>query len=181
MTVAALRLGLGVALASTVIAAGAAGAGAAPDPTLATAAPVQSRILVWGTGSFVGRDAFDVWLRQHHEEYRTWAATHPAARTVLAQSTVPFGFRPSQLAPTKGPRQPRAVVPPVSVSTPRRGLGLDVLLLLVGATIAAAAIALPMRQTNGSALVVSFAERRLAIFTAGIAILIGVAIAKLMS
>lgn len=178
---AALRLGLGVALASIVIAASAANARAAVDPTLATAAPVQSRILVWGTGSFVGRDAFDAWLRLHHEEYKAWAAAHPVARAVLARSTVPFGFRPSQLAPTKGPWQPRAVAPPTSVSAPRRGLGLDVLLLLVGASIAAAAIALPMRQTNGSAFVVSFAERRLAIFTAGTAILIGVAIAKLMS
>lgn len=168
-------------MAVGVLAAGAANAGAAPDPLRATAQPVQPRILLWGTGAFVGRGAFEVWLRQHSERYSGWAKAHPAARRVLAESALPFGFRPSQLAPTTGPRQPRPSVPPVSVPAPQRRFGLDMLLLLLGAAVATAAVTLPMRQTDGSAFAVSFAERRLALFTAGTAVVIGVAVAKLMS
>jgi hypothetical protein len=178
--VAALRFGVGMAVVMSAVSVGAATAGAAPDPGLATAAPVQPRILLWGTGAFVGRDAFAAWLQQHHERYESWAATHPAALTVLTQSTVPVGFRPSQLAATPRVREPQAFVPPMSVSGPRRRFGLDMLLLVLGAAIAAAAVTLPMRDTSGSAVVYAFAERRLAIFTTGTAILIGVAIAKVL-
>jgi ferric-dicitrate binding protein FerR (iron transport regulator) len=169
-----------MAVVATAVCLGAATAGAATDPGLATAAPVQPRILLWGTGAFVGRDAFEGWLRRHHERWASWAATHPAALAVLTRSTVPLGFRPSQLATTPRPRKPQAFAPPVSVPAPHRRFGLDVLLLLLGAALAAAAVTLPMRDTSGSAVVYAFAERRLAIFTAGTAILIGVAIAKVL-
>jgi hypothetical protein len=153
---------------------------AVTDPQLGTAAVDRPRILLWGNGAFVGRASFEAWLQQHHQRYATWAAAHPSGRSVLALSVLPSGFRPSQLAPTKGPAFPLTLVDPIERSPSRPRFRLDVLLLVLGGLMAVAAVTLPLGEGRPS-VAYALAERRLAVFMAGSAILIGVAIAKLMS
>jgi hypothetical protein len=176
----AVRLVCVTAALAVVASLGAARGAAATDPRPAVGAMLPSALL-WGDELFFDRIAFERWLRRHDESYRRWAALHPAGRLILRQAAAkPPRFLRSQYAPTRS-APPRDTVP-LAAAPARTGSATSWLLVafaLIGGMLLAVS-AVPTRH-----LVPHFAPaarlhgRRAGVSATGIAILLGIAIAKL--
>jgi hypothetical protein len=140
----------------------------APEPTAPTA-------LVWGNGLFFNRPAFNRWLRQHNKSYADWGPLHPRARGILENLVQPVRFK---ALPTRDRRMPVFTLPgQTKVSRVGKPLlfglaAFGLVLLLVSA--------LPVRRlAPASALAAVISERRIGVSASGIAIFVGILIAKL--
>jgi hypothetical protein len=160
-----------------LLAALVAGLAGARAPAATTTLPSS---LSWGGRSFVDRSAFETWLRQHGRRYDSWARLHPRARTILERAgAAARAHRPKpspvrEAAPAPGPV---ASVPPSSGGGSGSAM-LPVLLVLAALLVAVAAVPFERLLPSG-ALARSLAEKRILLAAPGIAIVVGVAIAKL--
>jgi hypothetical protein len=138
----------------------------------------QPLALVWGNGVFVRQAGIARWLAAHHQTYAAWAPLHPAGREILRTSaSLPVRFRPSQHAPTTSP-------PPEFPRWPAAGgssvSSLLVALLGVAAALLLAIALLPQpRFADRFPVMALLAQRRHTSAVAAVAIVVGIAAAKL--
>jgi hypothetical protein len=179
------RLAGTAAAITAVVAAVAVPAGEArSDPSLATVAVGQPRILIWGNDAFVGEAPFALWLKQHGKTYSGWAAGHPAGRTIVIRSTSPLDLAlalPRSVRVPRGSAASRPAPAPSDQRPRRQGSPAELLLFALGAvmiTLAAiplARVAPSLRSTT------AYEQQRLVVAAVGATIIVGVAIAELMS
>jgi len=157
------------------VAGGLAVPGALGGTDLRPGMPTTPSALLWGTGIFFDRPAFEQWLRVHHETYEVWAGFHPVGRAILESAVRPVHFRPTRVVK---PAPELAFVPPANTGS---GIA-SALLFALGAIglVLLVVSALPLgRLAPASSVAVVLGERRLGVSAGGIAIIVGLVVAKL--
>jgi hypothetical protein len=135
--------------------------------------------LVWGNGIFANTFELKAWLNQHGASYRSWAKQHPAAiRLVKAK---PAKAHPAAAAKTKPAPAVAArasvgetTVSKTDLSTKNRYLLVALGLLVLGVGL------LPRRALARVGMSERASAVRTSIAGAGLAILVGVAVAALL-
>jgi hypothetical protein len=170
------RLLVAVFLAALTASLGLPAASAATGPAHGEAG--QPSVLLWGSGVFFGRSAFERWLRRHHQSYDTWESLHPVGRRILrAAGAKPVQFRRDQIAPSRAAR----IAEPLILTTPDTGGSTLVPALLAFAALLTAASAVPLaRLAPLSARAALFDRSRIGMSAAGLGLLVGVIVAKLV-
>jgi hypothetical protein len=145
--------------------------------------PAQS--VNWGGDVFSTPADFAGWLRRHGIEYEAWAVNHRNAAARLENRAVP-AFESRAASASSMPSSGEAIGVSETVASPvGRQAGIDggaaLRLALLGLAFSLVAIAgVPISVLQAAKAPVAFRERRIELGTAGIAILIGVAVAHVL-
>jgi hypothetical protein len=134
--------------------------------------------LVWGNGIFANTFELKAWLNQHGASYRAWAKQHPAAirlvkgKPLKAQVTTAAKTKPAAVAATASTGQ--TTVSKTDLSPENRYLLVALGLLVLGVGL------LPRRALARVGMSERASAVRTSIAGAGLAILVGVALAALL-
>jgi len=171
-----LRVFLPLALPVVVLLAVLAFAALTPYSHTTGPPPGTPGALVWGNGIFANTFELKAWLNQHGASYRTWAKQHPNAIRLVKGKPLPK----AHVAAAKTATTPAAAsaggttVSKTDLSTENRYL-----LLALGALVLGVGL-LPRRALARVGLSERAAAVRTSIAGAGLAILVGVAVAALL-
>jgi hypothetical protein len=164
-------------VAVLAVAGGLAAPGALGGTDLRPGIPTPPSALLWGSGIFFDRPAFEHWLRERNRTYEVWAGFHPAGRAILESAVQPVHFRPT---PVVQPTPELAFVPAAKTGS-RAASALLFVLGAIGLMLLALSV-LPLRRlAPASSVAVALGERRLGVSAGGIAIIVGFVVAKLTS